>query len=337
MKLALKSMVNLVCITLFHNVLKHKKLTAEAFKSRKFQENFLSQIRREANRDVCFGYCIAACVQFRESTLFPTNSELAQCMKSNGNHSDIMLKRFKQWLQKGCNEDVVFKHHSSTFCFYGPLMKLYDDSTRYGDGKGREVVFKLLAPVYAQLGFRNYFQETFRHVVNFTAKWPKVTRSILQDNCCVNLYGNKGKGIEMDAYVESEVVRPLKTYISGRTTVKMCQRIMGNIDLFKSCRAAYHSKESFDIHHTVRHSEKSPFPDQVKAAWFCLTKSFFAHRGTKEVRAIPVGKKGIYNGKISRKVMNPYEKGVEIIQQNFESKLCNCFPDLRYDILIGER
>ena len=81
------------------------------------------------------GYCIAACVQFRESTLFPTNSELAQCMKSNGSHSDIMLKRFKQWLQKGCNEDVVFKHHSSTFCFYGPLMKLYDDCTRYGDGK----------------------------------------------------------------------------------------------------------------------------------------------------------------------------------------------------------
>ena len=175
-----------------HDVLKRKKLTAEAFKSREFQENFLSQIR-EANRDVCFGYCIAACVQFRESTLFPTNSELAQCMKSNGNHSDIMLKRFKQWLQKGCNEDVVFKHHSSTFCFYGPLMKLYDDSTRYGDGKGREVVFKLLAPVYAQLGFRNYFQETFRHVVNFTAKWPKVTRSILQDNCCVNLYGKKRK------------------------------------------------------------------------------------------------------------------------------------------------
>ena len=147
----------------------------------------------------------------------------------------------------------------------------------------------------------------------------------------------KGKGIEMDAYVESEVVRPLKTYISGHTTVKMCQPIMGNIDLSKSCRAAYHSKESFDIHHTVCHSEKSPFLDQVKAAWFCLTGSFFAHGGKKEVRPIPVGKKGIYNGKISRKVMNPYEKGVEIIQQNFESKLYNCFPDLRYDILIGEQ
>ena len=80
-----------------HDVLKRTKLGTEAFKSRKFQENFLLQIR-EANRDVCFGYCIAACIQFRESTFFPSNFELAQCMKSNGNHSDIMLKRFKQWL-----------------------------------------------------------------------------------------------------------------------------------------------------------------------------------------------------------------------------------------------
>ena len=46
-------------------------------------------------------------------------------------------------------------------------------------------------------------------------------------------------GIEMDAYVESEVVKPLKLYCTGRTTVKICERIMGNIDLFKSVRAAY--------------------------------------------------------------------------------------------------
>jgi hypothetical protein len=104
-------------------------------------------------------------------------------------------------------------------------MKLYDDCIRYGDGKSREVVYKLLMPVYAQLGFRNYFQETFRHVVNFSAKWPQVSRVILQDNCCVNLVGKEGKGIEMDAYVESEVVQPLKTYISGHTTVKIANAL----------------------------------------------------------------------------------------------------------------
>ena len=101
----------------------------------------------------------------------------------------------------------------------------------------------------------------------------------------------------MDAYVESEVVRPLKTYVSGHTTVNMCQRIMGNIDLLKSCCSAYQSKESFDVHHTVHHSEKSQLPDQVKAAWFSVTKRFFDQRGRKEVRAIPIGKKGIYDAR----------------------------------------
>ena len=219
-----------------HDVLKRKKLTSEAFKSRKFQENFLLQIR-EANRDVCLGYCIAACLQFQESVFFPSNSELARSMKANGNHSYVILSRFKEWLSKGCAEDVAFKHHSNTFCDYGPLMQLYDDCIRHCDGRAREVVYKLLVPVYSQLGFRNYFQETFRHAVNIIAKWPKVTRLILQDNCSVNLTGNQGKGIELDAYVETEVVRPLKTYISGHSTVNMCQRIMGNVDLMKSCRA----------------------------------------------------------------------------------------------------
>ena len=172
-------------------------------------------------------------------------------------------------------------------------MQLYDDCIRYGDGRAREIVYKLLVPVYAQLGFRNYFQETFRHVVNLTAKWPKVTRLVLQDNCCVNLSGNQGKGIEMDAYVESEVVRPLKMYISGHTIVKMCQRITGNVEFKKSCRAAYKSRESFDVHHTTCYSVQSSFPDQLKAGCVFLSKKFFAIKGRKDVHAVPLGKKDI--------------------------------------------
>lgn len=316
-----------------HDLLKRKKLTTEAFKSRKFQEHFLIQIR-EANRDVCFGYCIAACLEFRESRYFPTNADLAQSMKSDGNHSDVLLVHFKKWLKESSTNDVAFKHHSSAFLYYGPLMQMYDDCIRYGDGKTREVVYKLLVPVYAQLGFRNYFQETFRHVVNFIAKWPQSSRSVLQDNCCVNLLGNKGKGIEMDAYVESEVVRPLKTYFSGHTTVKMCQRIMGSVDLLKSCRAAYKSKESFDVQYTSRHSEQSPFPDQLKTGWFCLTKEFFSNKGRKDVRAIPVGKKGAFQDKITSKVVSSYHKGEQIIKKNFKTKLYECFPDLRYNNLV---
>ena len=111
-------------------------------------------------------------------------------------------------------------------------METYDASIKYGDGEARETVYRLQLPTYAQLGFKTYFTETFRHVVNFTATWPLATRKILQENCCVNLLGKKGKGIEMDAFVESEVVKPLKLYCTGHTTVKMCERILGNIDTF---------------------------------------------------------------------------------------------------------
>ena len=114
-----------------------------------------------------------------KSLYFPKNADLAKSMKSNGNHSHILLQHFKKWLKKSSINDMAFKHHTSTFLYYGPLMQMYDDCIRYGDGKTREVVYKLLVPVYAQLGFRNYFQETFRHVVNFTAKWPRASRSIL--------------------------------------------------------------------------------------------------------------------------------------------------------------
>ncbi|CAB4030285.1 Hypothetical predicted protein [Paramuricea clavata] len=58
-----------------------------------------------------------------------------------------------------------------------------------GDGIAREAVYQALAPIYAQLGFRNYFTETFRHIVNFTTKWPLATRLLLQKNCSVNLLG----------------------------------------------------------------------------------------------------------------------------------------------------
>ena len=75
-------------------VLKRKKLTAEAFKAKKFQDNNLSQIR-EALRDCCHGYCMSACLQFRQSHFFPSYGELANCLRQTGSHSGILLSKFK--------------------------------------------------------------------------------------------------------------------------------------------------------------------------------------------------------------------------------------------------
>ena len=91
---------------------------------------------------------------FRNPYFFPSNSELARSVKANGNHSYVILSHFKEWLSKGA-EDVAFKHHSNTFCHYGPLMQLYEECIRHCDGRAREVAYKLLVPVYSKLGFRN--------------------------------------------------------------------------------------------------------------------------------------------------------------------------------------
>ncbi|CAB4036498.1 Hypothetical predicted protein [Paramuricea clavata] len=201
---------------IIHDVLKQTKLTTEVFKTRKFQENFLLQTR-EANRDVCFGYCMAACMEFHRSTFFPTNADFAQSMRTSCNHSGVLLSRFKEWVKKSSDEDVTFKHHASAFNYYGPLMQLYDDCIRYNDGKAREVVFK-----------------------------PTKGWLVLYD-----------KGV-------------------------LCQ-----------------SKKERSQNNASR-------------------------------------EKGILQDKISSKVIFSYEKGVEKIKKDLKVKLYECFPDLRYNILVEE-
>ena len=92
---------------------------------------------------------------------------------------------------------------------YGPLLDLYDAATAHSDGFAREVVYQMLTPIYAQLGFKNYYTEFFRHVINFLVKWPKATRLILQNNSSINILGKKVHGIKLDSYVEAEIVQPL--------------------------------------------------------------------------------------------------------------------------------
>ncbi len=105
------------------------------------------------------------------------------------NNSPLRLRRFHEWLSQASTNDIAFQHRATAFLFYGPLQKMYDAAISYGDGIAREAVYQALAPIYAQLGFQNYFTETFRHIVNFTTKGPLATRLLLQKNCSVNLLG----------------------------------------------------------------------------------------------------------------------------------------------------
>ena len=250
-------------------VLKRKRLMTEVFKRKKFNEANLTKVR-EAINDACRSYGIAAAIEFCSSNCFPSNEQLEE-----DNNGVLLLTKFKEWLQSSSEADVAFNHRATAFLFYGPLQQLYDMATRHGDGIAHEAVYQAQVPMYAQLGFCNYYTEVFRHTVNFLAKWPSATRLLLQQNCCVNILGKKSHGVELDAYVESEVVRPLKNYASQHTTVDMCEKLMANLDLLKCVRRAYMSKQGFDVHHSSLHSVQSSLLDQIKGAWFCIQKEFF--------------------------------------------------------------
>ena len=130
----------------------------------------------------------------------------------------------------------------------------------------------------------------------------------------------------------------LTVLCSGHTTVRMCQRIMGSLDIFKSARRAYRSKAGFDEHTTTRHSVPDSVPDQMKGAWFCLK-----HGWLKPQEESPDGPdcftldgNGKPSGKVPSSCLDVTEKGLSKIKENFKSKLFESFPDLRYQILLGD-
>ena len=101
---------------------------------------------------------------------------------------------------------------------FGPLLALFIVAGRYGDGHLREVVWVIMLPIFAQLGFRNYRTEAFAYVVNFTLIWPLAFRKLIKTNSTINLSGKAGHNVDLDEYVETYIVRPLKTYVTGKCT-----------------------------------------------------------------------------------------------------------------------
>ncbi len=119
----------------------------------------------------------------------------------------------------------------------------------------------------------------------------------------------------------------MSDYYIGHSSVRTCQRIMANVQLFGNIRHAYSAKEAFDVHPTKRHTEQSPFPDQLKGLWFCLREGMFEYvEGRKEAISFPKedGKASIPKSKVSI-----VEKGVAKVKANFSRKLHDCFPSVR--------
>ena len=199
---------------LMHTVMKRPKLTRETFGKRKFQEQNLSRIK-EAVRDGGVAFGLTAVQEFKKSTYFPENSQLTESLRRTGSHNDVLLSGFKEWLQAGCANDASFKYNADLISLYAPLLELYCDVTKRCDGLGREVVWFLLLPIFCQLRKKHYWTEALVHIVNFTAKWPLAVRMMMRQNCSVSIKGKSNANIDLDEFVETYIVQPLKRYVSG--------------------------------------------------------------------------------------------------------------------------
>jgi len=131
------------------NVMKRKKLTPEAFRGKKFQEQNLAHIK-EAVRDGSIAYGLAAVHAYQQSKYFPSKEQLRQCLQRNGSHNAVLLEGFWEFLQS-CSADANFAYHSELFTLFGPLLQLFNDATKFGQGIARETVWTIMLPLFSQL------------------------------------------------------------------------------------------------------------------------------------------------------------------------------------------
>jgi hypothetical protein len=208
-----------------HDVMKRPKLTEEAFKKRKFQEQNLNHIQEGVRYASC-AYGFAAVQEFKMSKEFPSDEQLTAALQRFGNHNSLLLEKFMSWLENCAKCDANHQYHQQLFSLFGPLLEMFIFACKQGDGIMRETIWVLMLTIFAQLDFRNYWTEAFVHVVNFTSLWPLAFRSMVRKNMSVNLSGKSGHNLDLDEYVETYIVRPLKTYATGTVQSKSYKRWM---------------------------------------------------------------------------------------------------------------
>ena len=107
---------------------------------------------------------------------------------------------------------------------------------------------------------------------------------------------------------------------------------MGSIDLFKSVRGAYKSKQGFDEHSTTRHSVPDSLDDQIKGAWFCVSKGLLKANvnATGAPDCYPLDCLGKPSGKVLNCFIDVEENGNAKVKDNFSGKLYESFSDYIY-------
>ena len=92
-----------------------------------------------------------------------------------------------------------------------------------------------LVPVCAQMRKRKYFAEGIAYCVSFTSNWPLAIQKMVQQNCSINVSGgDTSNHVAIDESVETFSVQPLKSYTTGKTTLKFLKAMSASLPLLQN-------------------------------------------------------------------------------------------------------
>lgn len=306
-------------------VLKRPTVNPASFK-KKFQDNNFNN-NEEALLDYDEGLSIAMIKEFEDSEFFPSDDELATCLKKKRCHNEILLKTFKEWVAFN-RTDAQFSYHMDILENLMPVTRWYKESVRNGNGMAIEGVWMLCPPIYAQVGKTNYRDESFTQLVNCLSKWPLAYRMMYQQNRTINLDGKEGRQLAGDEWVESYLVMPVKRYASAQTSFNMLEMMSSSVNILEMNRKMYKGRQAFDIHRTRKHHKPSSFLDQMRVAQFALGEKWFQNLKREEIKAYPWAGHECKDGEtVPSKYVNAVEKGNKKAEKDYSSFLLRKFPN----------
>lgn len=121
----------------------------------------------------------------------------------------------------------------------------------------------------------------------------------------------------------------------GHTSVQMCKRIMGNLNLLGSVRRVYSQPDSFNYHQTTKHKVQSSLPDVIKGMWFCLRNQFFKVSNGRIALELPLRSTVKDRKKVRKSLIEVISKGEEKVKKKLKEKLHESFLQFRLTSLAS--
>ena len=299
------------------SVLKRKN-NADTYGSQKFQDGNLAS-NAEGCRDIALGYGIAAFQEFKSSEYFPAEVDFIGTDKSS-----VYLKHFKQFLVS-LHESEKCDYYLQALELYGPWLDLYKLCVRNASGIGREVVWLISLLIYGPLQKKNYYVCAFVHCINFCYKWPALLRSVVRKNFAVSVRGQPGHSLAMDEYVESRMVKPLKMYATGHTSIRVLQALSVSSQYIHHVREVY--SETFSLSQSRSHKVPNSVPDQLRVGRFALKERFFRIDCQQQANVFDSsGRKSEY---VPKRLCKIEAKGKDMLKKRFSSKMYTSFREWR--------